>query len=173
MSNTAPEPTSPYAQLRDLVDVAETYAEDGAPLSAQERLLEARTVLDGILRPRGTRTAPSVPLENLVATVEAAALRRAPEDIAAVPWVATAIGEHDERIGALGELVEQVAAQHRAAIVEWIGRDWTCLCVTYCAEDPATACSLSGQVQHVHPAIPGRPGVYGPCPVHPDAPGDR
>ncbi|MEU2585255.1 hypothetical protein ABZ612_20305 [Streptomyces avermitilis] len=41
-----------------------------------------------------------------------------------------------------------------------------------CDEDPATACGLSGQ-QHFHLAIPGRPGVYGPCPLHPDALGDR
>ncbi|MFJ4342660.1 hypothetical protein [Streptomyces sp. NPDC088915] len=47
-----------------------------------------------------------------------------------------------------------------------------CTCVTNCAEDPKTACALSGR-RHVHPAIPGRPGVYGPCPEHPDAPGDH
>ncbi|MGW2984090.1 hypothetical protein [Streptomyces goshikiensis] len=45
-----------------------------------------------------------------------------------------------------------------------------CTCVLTCAEDPKTSCSLSGQ-RHVHPAIPGRPGVYGQCPKHPDTPG--
>jgi hypothetical protein len=40
----------------------------------------------------------------------------------------------------------------------------TCECYHTCAEDPATACSLSGD-WHVHPGEP--------CPVHPDAPGDR
>lgn len=47
-----------------------------------------------------------------------------------------------------------------------------CTCVINCVEDPKTACSLSGK-RHVHPAIPGRPGVYGPCPEHLDAPGDH
>jgi hypothetical protein len=39
-----------------------------------------------------------------------------------------------------------------------------CTCIHTCAEDPPTACSLSGE-WHVHPGDP--------CPVHPDAPGDR
>jgi hypothetical protein len=39
-----------------------------------------------------------------------------------------------------------------------------CTCIHTCAEDPPTACSLSGD-WHVHPGEP--------CPVHPDAPGDR
>lgn len=39
-----------------------------------------------------------------------------------------------------------------------------CECVHTCAEDPDTACSLSGE-WHIHPGEP--------CPVHPDAPGDR
>jgi hypothetical protein len=39
-----------------------------------------------------------------------------------------------------------------------------CTCHYACAEDPRTRCSLSGQ-WHVHPGDP--------CPVHPDAPGDR
>lgn len=39
-----------------------------------------------------------------------------------------------------------------------------CECVKDCAQDPPTACSLSGE-WHVHPGEP--------CPVHPDAPGDR
>lgn len=46
-----------------------------------------------------------------------------------------------------------------------------CRCVHTCAEDPATACSHSGE-WHVHPdPYPGA-DLYGPCPVHPDAPGD-
>lgn len=46
-----------------------------------------------------------------------------------------------------------------------------CTCVHTCAEDPATACSLSGD-WHVHPnCYPG--DVMGPCPLHPDAPGDH
>ena len=73
-----------------------------------------------------------------------------------------------------------------AAIVQWMAADpgnpdlsimgltatqmsktlhWSdCTCVHTCAEDPPTACSLSGE-WHVHPGDP--------CPVHPDAPGDR
>lgn len=39
-----------------------------------------------------------------------------------------------------------------------------CTCYHTCAEDPNEACSLSGE-WHVHPGEP--------CPVHPDAPGDR
>jgi hypothetical protein len=39
-----------------------------------------------------------------------------------------------------------------------------CTCYHTCAEDPETACSLSGE-WHVHPGEP--------CPVHPDAPGDH
>ncbi|MCX4581096.1 hypothetical protein ACGFWD_26775 [Streptomyces sp. NPDC048448] len=42
-------------------------------------------------------------------------------------------------------------------------------CVEFCNEDPKTACTLSGR-RHVHPASQG--AGFGPCPVHPDAPGD-
>lgn len=45
-----------------------------------------------------------------------------------------------------------------------------CTCVESCGGDPATACSLSGE-PHVHPDDSS--GIFGPCPVHPDAPGDR
>jgi hypothetical protein len=44
-----------------------------------------------------------------------------------------------------------------------------CECVFSCADDPATACSLSG-TWHVHPLMGS--GIFGPCPAHPDAPGD-
>ena len=44
-----------------------------------------------------------------------------------------------------------------------------CRCVTACAEDPATACGLSGE-PHVHPDDGN--DLFGRCPVHPDAPGD-
>jgi hypothetical protein len=46
-----------------------------------------------------------------------------------------------------------------------------CTCVHTCAEDPASACSLSGE-WHVHPDLYPGAGIFGPCPVHPDAPGD-
>lgn len=45
-----------------------------------------------------------------------------------------------------------------------------CTCVTSCDEHPPTACSLSG-IPHVHPDTGS--GTFGPCPVHPDAPGDH
>ena len=44
-----------------------------------------------------------------------------------------------------------------------------CRCVEHCAEDPATACSLSGQ-PHVHPN--DNTDTFGRCPMHPDVPGD-
>lgn len=55
--------------------------------------------------------------------------------------------------------------RHREAIPEP-----ECVCVVSCADDPPTACSLSGE-PHVHPnRFPG--DVFGACPAHPDAPGD-
>lgn len=47
-----------------------------------------------------------------------------------------------------------------------------CTCIEHCAEDPKTACSLSG-IPHVHPETPGFPGITGPCPIHPERPGDH
>lgn len=45
-----------------------------------------------------------------------------------------------------------------------------CVCVQFCAEDPATACGLSGR-EHVHPDDGS--GTFGRCLVHPDRPGDH
>lgn len=45
-----------------------------------------------------------------------------------------------------------------------------CTCLHTCAEDPASACSLSGR-WHVHPSQFLWDGL-GACPVHPEAPGD-
>ncbi|MCX4677678.1 hypothetical protein OG413_20615 [Streptomyces sp. NBC_01433] len=45
----------------------------------------------------------------------------------------------------------------------------SCTCVINCDEGPQSGCSLSGRL-HVHPRT--RTGQYGPCPEHPDAPGD-
>jgi hypothetical protein len=45
-----------------------------------------------------------------------------------------------------------------------------CTCVENCGEHPPTACSLDGFIPHVHPDDGS--GTFGPCPVHPDAPGD-
>lgn len=47
-----------------------------------------------------------------------------------------------------------------------------CTCVYSCADDPETGCSLSGS-WHAHPDDPQWPGCFGPCPQHPDAPGDK
>lgn len=47
-----------------------------------------------------------------------------------------------------------------------------CTYEEHCNQSPKTACSLSG-TPHTHPAITGFPGVAGPCPVHPDRPGDH
>lgn len=55
-----------------------------------------------------------------------------------------------------------------AANYDLIAAD-VCTCVFSCEDHPATACSLSGQ-WHVHPDDGA--GVFGPCPEHPDAPGD-
>jgi hypothetical protein len=55
------------------------------------------------------------------------------------------------------QVARQIVAAHAAQRV-------ACACVFSCADDPATACSLSGEF-HVHPGEP--------CQVHPDAPGDR
>ena len=62
----------------------------------------------------------------------------------------------------------------REASGEWTVLDEIddCTCIEYCDQDPKTACSLSGR-PHVHPEIPGMPGVYGPCPIHPERPGDH
>ncbi|KFG71502.1 hypothetical protein [Streptomyces mutabilis] len=112
------EPVDLAEQIRDLVDVAATYAADGAPQTATDRLLEARALIDSMM-PRPTVT-PVVPLKTLTETVRNALHRRTPEDIAAVPWVAEAIGQHDDRAGALGELVTMTNEKHRAALVAWI-----------------------------------------------------
>ncbi|MFD9190317.1 hypothetical protein ACFWCA_19065 [Streptomyces phaeochromogenes] len=161
-----------FDKVRELVDVAEMYAADGAPLSAMQNLVDAIATIRRIIEPASGQNQQPMPLERLVEVMEGALRRRTPEEIAAVPWIAEAIGLHCPAIRAQGEVAALAERQHRAALAEWISRDWTCLCVVSCDEDPATACSLSGQ-QHVHPAIPGHPGAYGPCPVHPDAPGDR
>jgi hypothetical protein len=68
------------------------------------------------------------------------------------------------------ELFTAAVAEHldiEAGLKAVVGE---CVCVHTCAEDPPTACSLSGQ-WHVHPDDGS--GTFGPCPVHPDAPGDR
>lgn len=64
--------------------------------------------------------------------------------------------------------VDMYSAVVREAAGRAIRETATCECVVSCADDPATACSLSGE-PHVHPL---QDGIFGPCPVHPDAPGD-
>ncbi len=54
--------------------------------------------------------------------------------------------------------------------------DWgeidDCTCIEFCDEGPRVSCRLSGR-PHVHPEDPNHPRAYGPCPVHPDRPGDH
>lgn len=161
-----------FDKVRELVNVAEIYAEDGAAMSAMQNLVDAIATIRSITEPAPDQNRRPMPLERLVETVEGAQHRRKPEEIAAVPWVAEAIGLHAPAIRALGETAALAEQQYRAALVEWITRDWSCLCRVSCDEAPTTARSLSGQ-QRVHPEIPDQPGVYGSCPVHPDARGDR
>ncbi|MEU5978479.1 hypothetical protein [Streptomyces sp. NPDC047315] len=172
MSAVSSKLAAKFDEIRAAVDAAEAHAEKGSALAAMEALLAAAATIRAIIEPSPDQARRPIPLERLVDTVGRALHRRKPEEIAAVPWIAEAIGMHAPQVLALGELAAVAEQQYRAALVEWITRDWTCLCVVNCGEDPATACSLSGETSHVHPAIPGRPGVYGPCPVHPDAPGD-
>jgi hypothetical protein len=60
----------------------------------------------------------------------------------------------------------QATPIHRLRVLD-IG---DCTCLYSCGDDPAEGCSLSGREWHVHPQ--DRRGVTGPCPLHPDAPGD-
>ena len=63
-----------------------------------------------------------------------------------------------------------VRVDHGSRLANKTTGDWrSCNCVTDCDDDPASACSLSGQL-HVHPQ--DDLGRFGPCLVHPDAPGD-
>jgi hypothetical protein len=61
------------------------------------------------------------------------------------------------------------AADQAADAIDRDRRAEECRCVVSCADDPDTACSLSG-IPHVHPDTDS--DTFGPCPVHPDAPGD-
>lgn len=60
-------------------------------------------------------------------------------------------------------------ATGKLTLAEDVADSRECRCVFSCADDPDTACSLSG-THHVHPGT--RTGTFGRCPVHPDAPGD-
>ncbi|MEU6462186.1 hypothetical protein [Streptomyces sp. NPDC046976] len=158
-----------FDNVRRLVDTAEMYAGDGATMSAMQNLVSATATIRNIIEPAASQERRTMSLDQLVTAVEGALHRHSAEEVAAVPWVAEGIGQHAPRVRTLGEAAAMAEQQYQAALVEWI-TCWTCLCVVNCADDPATACGLSGQ-QHVHPEIPGRPGVYGPCPVHPEIPG--
>ncbi|MFJ7004187.1 hypothetical protein ACIQU7_24025 [Streptomyces albidoflavus] len=171
--STLPRPLAEkFAAIHDQVAVAETFAEDGATMTAADCLVAAVAIIRSILEPGPEAARTVVPLEKLVETVTGALHRRSPAEVAAVPSVAQAIGMHAPRIRALGEAAATAQEQYLAALVEWIGRDWTCRCFVNCAEDPRSACGLSGQ-PHVHPQDRRRPGITGACPMHPDAPGDQ
>lgn len=72
-------------------------------------------------------------------------------------------------------LVDGRIARHSGDDVAWDVRipertpEPECRCVFSCADDPATACSLSGEF-HTHPDDGS--DIFGACPAHPDAPGD-
>ncbi|NML55086.1 hypothetical protein HHL19_35845 [Streptomyces sp. R302] len=172
MSAVSPAPAEKFKRVRELVDAAEAHAENGAAHRAMESLVDAAVVIHHLLDPNPGQTWASRSLEGAVRLVEGAKYRRTPEQIAGAPIVQDAIGQHAPEIRALGETAALAERRYRAALIEWITRDWTCRCLVSCADDPATACSLSGR-EHVHPEIPSLPGVFGPCPQHPDAPGDK
>ena len=107
-------------------------------------------------------------LPNLRAQVSAAAWRVTQNPDASDPEWRAALDE----LGRALELARQVDPAFpadKAAPGENLD---DCTCIEFCDEDPASACTLSG-VPHVHPDDPKRPGAYGPCPVHPERPGDR
>lgn len=64
-------------------------------------------------------------------------------------------------------VIDRIERYQRDTLVREVSE---CTCVTSCAEHPPTACSLSG-IPHVHPDDGS--GTFGPCPAHPDRPGDH
>ncbi|MFJ1742502.1 hypothetical protein ACIOG4_27985 [Streptomyces microflavus] len=105
------------------------------------------------------RSAEAARTEALTAAVLALSLRRV-----SLRDIAAATGETIRQV----KLILTGGGKNPAHAT---AREAECTCVITCAEDPQSACSLSGE-RHVHPAIRDRPGAYGPCPEHPDAPGD-
>ncbi|MGW0562844.1 hypothetical protein ACWDZ4_20050 [Streptomyces sp. NPDC003016] len=162
-------PPTSYQDIAGAIELAETYAEDGAPHSAADQLVEARNLIDKMLTPAATAPTPAMPLPQFMETVTGALVRRTPAEVAQVPWVAQTISAYAPHINALRELAETTAQRYQAALVDWIEVRQECTCVVTCAEDPASACSLSGK-RHVHPL--DRHGRFGPCPEHRDAVGD-
>ncbi|MEU2585256.1 hypothetical protein ABZ612_20310 [Streptomyces avermitilis] len=97
MSAVSSKLTERFDRVRELVDVAHIYAEDGAALSAMQNLVDAIAAIRSIIEPGPGQDRRPVPLERLVETVETvegAQRTRKPEEIAAVPWVVEAIGLH-------------------------------------------------------------------------------
>ncbi|MFD7860387.1 hypothetical protein ACFV6B_39950 [Streptomyces microflavus] len=132
--------------------------EDGLALAGLTSKVEIVPVTPELERLRAADDARAV---ALIEAVKALALRRA-----TLRDIAEATGEpmaYVKRLLAGGATAPDAQAAEASE---------ECTCVLTCAEDPKTSCSLSGQ-RHVHPAIPDRPGAYGPCPEHPDAPGDH
>ncbi|GHF32895.1 hypothetical protein GCM10010218_12450 [Streptomyces mashuensis] len=83
------------------------------------------------------------------------------------------------------DLVKDLCRHHGIRYVRWLAQcavknapalaapsssadEDACTCVTHCDEAEG-GCRLAGR-RHVHPRT--RTGQYGPCPEHPDAPGD-
>lgn len=171
MSVLPPKIAEKFSKIEASVEEARLCAGGHRADLAVEHLLDAVAVIRSLIGSPKDTWKP-LPLVRTAELVESAKLRRTPEEIAAFPQIADAIGRHNPAIGALGEEAAHAEQRYQVALVDWITRDWTCRCIVNCAEDPATAwCSLSGRA-HVHPEIPSRPGVYGACPVHPNALGD-
>lgn len=112
-----------FDEIRALVDLAETYAADGAPMSAMQNLVDAIAAIRSMIEPAPDDIQEPMPLDDLVATVTAALLRRTPHEVASVPWVAKAIGAHEPSIRAMGEVAGHAEERYRAKLVEWITRD--------------------------------------------------
>lgn len=132
--------------------------EEGLALVGVTTEVKITPVMPELERLRATKDAHAAAEE---AAVKALAARRAP-----VRDITDATGVPVRRVKQL------LAGSATAPDAQPAEAPEECACVLTCAEDPKTSCSLSGQ-RHVHPAIPDRPGVYGPCPEHPDAPGDH
>ncbi|MFZ3557128.1 hypothetical protein [Streptomyces sp. BH055] len=165
-------PSIDFTSITNALSLAETYADDGAPVSARANLLRARALIDTALHPDKMAgiflpgrqyvlgDGYTAPEETLIFLVEHVMYHPERKIFRAVGWEKT--GAPDAR-------------WHGQFHDEDEGDEWKpyaepdeCTCVINCAEDPRSGCSLSGR-RHVHPLTRGQ---YGQCPEHPDAEGD-
>ncbi|WP_331762508.1 hypothetical protein OG612_45605 (plasmid) [Streptomyces sp. NBC_01527] len=165
-----------YELIADAVDLAGTYAEDGAPASARANLLRARALIDSALAHPAAGTPDfflpgrtyangdgfTAPEETTLFRAELITTHPVHKTLRAIGWQRTATSGSPWR--------EASFDGAEFAEMRLLPEPDECTCVITCAEDPASACALSGQ-RHVHPDPSGL-GTFGPCPEHPDAPGD-